>query len=417
MNPVRVDQGKSIKTVMERSVNPAAISGVRLASGASGSKYVGRADLTLIEIAEHSSVCCLFTSNKFCAAPVTVAKNHLSEASTRYMIINAGNANAGTGVDGEESALRICETVARLAGCAPAEVLPFSTGVIGEQLDDTPIGRIIPDLLSSLSAENWFAAASAIMTTDLVRKIRSTQVTCGDTVYTVTGIAKGSGMIKPNMATMLAYVATDASVDPNLLQTLAKDSAEKSFHRITIDGDTSTNDAFALIATGQAGSDLIATAQHDHYHGLTEAVTTVCRLLAQDIVRDGEGATKFVSVHVKGGRAEEECLQVAYTIAESSLVKTAFFAGDPNWGRILAAIGRAGVDTIAIDDLSISIGGHVILDGGRLVTDYNEADVAALMQLKEIELIIGIGSGDACTTVWTCDLSYDYVKINAEYRS
>lgn len=417
MNLVRVDPEKSTRTAMERSSNAAAVPGVRLASGASRSKYVGRDDLTLVEITENSSVCCLFTSNQFCAAPVTVAKNHLSVANTRYMIINAGNANAGTGAHGEETAIRVCEAVARLAKCSPQEVLPFSTGVIGEQLDDAPLRRIIPDLLSSLSAENWSAAASAILTTDMVSKICTTQVNCGDTVYTVTGIAKGSGMIKPNMATMLAYVATDAKVDRELLYTLAKDSAKKSFNRITVDGDTSTNDAFALIATGRSASDLIATEEHDHYYGLAEAVTAVCRQLAQDIVRDGEGATKFVAVHVKGGRTEGECLQVAYAIAESPLVKTAFFAGDPNWGRILAAVGRSGVQAITISDLSIAIGGHAILEQGKLVTGYIEADVASLMRLNELELTVGIGSGDASTTVWTCDLSYDYVKINAEYRS
>ena len=396
---------------------PLVVAGIRLASGASGVRYSDRDDLTIIEIAESSHIHCLFTRNKFCAAPVTIAQRHLATANTRFLIINAGNANAGTGVEGERTAVRTCEALANYAGCSPPEVLPFSTGVIGEQLETSSIEGLIPDLLSSLSPEAWPAAAAAIMTTDTVPKVRSQRVRCGDAMYTVTGIAKGSGMIKPDMATMLAYVATDAALTPALLQGLTIDAANQSFNRITVDGDTSTNDSFALIATGQAGSDLIESVDHDHYDELVNAVSSVCRCLAQDIVRDGEGATKFVTVHVRGGQAEADCLRIAYAVAESPLVKTALFAGDPNWGRILAAIGRAEVDELSIDHISIAIGGYGIVSEGEPVPGYDESKAATLMKQDEVEIDIEIGSRSAYTTVWTCDLSYEYVKINAEYRS
>ncbi len=402
---------------MENSIEPFAVAGVRLASGESAVRYSGRDDLTIIEIDRSSYIHCLFTRNKFCAAPVTVARRHLAAANTRYLVINAGNANAGTGLEGERTAASICAAVAKHAGCSPDEVLPFSTGVIGEQLETAAIERLIPELLSSLSPDAWRAAAAAIMTTDTVPKIRSQRVNCGDATYTVTGIAKGSGMIKPNMATMLAYVATDAALTPALLEKLTVETGDLSFNRITVDGDTSTNDAFALIATGRAGNGLIEAADHAHYRALTAAVTTVCRDLAQDIVRDGEGATKFVSVHVRGGQAEAGCLQVAYAVAESPLVKTALFAGDPNWGRILAAIGRADVEDLSIGDVSIAVGGYGIVTHGEPLSEYDETEAAALMKQSEINIDIEIGSGSAHTTVWTCDLSYDYVKINAEYRS
>lgn len=402
---------------MENSVDPFAVAGVRLASGACGIKYSGRDDLTIIEIAPSSRIHCLFTRNKFCAAPVTVAQRHLSAADTRFLIINAGNANAGTGVEGERTAVRTCEAIANNATCSPQEVLPFSTGVIGEQLETGAIERKIPDLLSSLSPEAWSAAAAAIMTTDTVPKVRSQRVRCAEAMYTVTGIAKGSGMIKPDMATMLAYVATDAALTPALLERLTVDAANQSFNRITVDGDTSTNDSFALIATGQTGSGLIDSADHSHYGELENAVSSVCRDLAQDIVRDGEGATKFVTVQVRGGHAEADCLRIAYAVAESPLVKTALFASDPNWGRILAAIGRAGVDALSIEHVSIAIGGYGIVHKGEPVPSYEESKAAALMKRSEFEIAIEIGSGSAHAAVWTCDLSYDYVKINAEYRN
>ena len=313
--------------------------------------------------------------------------------------------------------MELCEAVSHSAGCTPEAVLPFSTGVIGEQLDIGPIKNLVPELLSSLSADNWADPAMAIMTTDTVPKVRSIRVRCGEFLYTVTGIAKGSGMIRPDMATMLAYVATDAAVAPELLRTIARDSANQSFNRISVDGDTSTNDAFTLIATGQSEGELIDLRDHAHYPALAGAVACVCRSLAQDIVRDGEGATKFISVRVRGGKHETDCLQVAYTVAESPLVKTALFASDPNWGRILAAIGRAGIDDMRIDEVSIAISGYCIVAGGEPVRDYDESRAAALMKRDEIDISIEIGRGSAVVSVWTCDLSYDYVKINAEYRS
>jgi len=396
---------------------PFVVAGIRLAHGATGVKYRNRDDLCVIEIADSSNVHCLFTKNKFSAAPITVARRHLRAGATRYLIINAGNANAGTGTKGERSAFGMCEAVSQSAGCTPQAVLPFSTGVIGEQLNIGPIENLVPELLSSLSAGNWADAAVAIMTTDTVPKVRSIRVKCGEVLYTVTGIAKGSGMIRPDMATMLAYVATDAAVAPELLQKLACDSANQSFNRISVDGDTSTNDAFTLIATGQSEGELIDVGDHPHYSALAGAVACVCRSLAQDIVRDGEGATKFISVHVRGGKHEKDCLQVAYAVAESPLVKTAMFAGDPNWGRILAAIGRAGIDDMRIDEVSIAISGYCIVAGGSCVCDYEESKAAALMKRDEIDISIEIGRGSAAVSVWTCDFSYDYVKINAEYRS
>ena len=401
---------------MENSIE-FAVAGIRLASGASGSRYSGRDDLAIVEVAESSHIHCLFTRNKFCAAPVTVARRHLAAADTRFLIINAGNANAGTGLDGERTAVKLCAALAESAGCSDEQVLPFSTGVIGEKLEARPIERLIPELVASLSPGAWPAAAAAIMTTDTVHKVRSRRVQCGDTMYTVTGMAKGSGMIKPDMATMLAYVATDAAIAPAVLRKLTVDAADHSFNRITVDGDTSTNDAFTLIATGQAQGDFFESTDQVHYRDLADAVIGVCRCLAQDVVRDGEGATKFVTVHVQGGQVEAECLQTAYAVAESPLVKTALFASDPNWGRILAAIGRAGVDNLSIDDVSIAVGGYRIVNKGERVSGYDESKAAAVMRQSELEIEIVIGSGSAYTAVWTCDLSYEYVKINAEYRS
>jgi glutamate N-acetyltransferase / amino-acid N-acetyltransferase len=429
MNLVPAVQARNTSNAMESSIDaganpasdtaarPVAVSGVRLASGAAGIRYSDRDDVCLIEIADSANVHCLLTRNKFCAAPVVVARRHLRAGGTRYLIVNAGNANAGTGTEGERRATAMCAAVSRAAGCTPEEVLPFSTGVIGEQLDIGPIEDLVPELLTSLSAGGWKDAATAITTTDTVPKLRSVRVSCGETAYTVVGIAKGSGMIRPNLATMLAFVATDAAVAPEVLRTLAIDSANQSFNRITIDGDTSTNDAFTLIATGRTNGELIHGREHAHYPVLAGAVASVCQNLAQDIVRDGEGATKFISIHVRGGRHEDDCLEVAYTVAESPLVKTALFASDPNWGRILAAIGRAAIDDLRIEEVSIAISGYGIVAGGECIRDYDESRAAALMQRNEIDISIEIGRGPAAATVWTCDFSYDYVKINAEYRS
>jgi glutamate N-acetyltransferase / amino-acid N-acetyltransferase len=402
-------------------VNPSDIAlpivGVRLAVAASGLRYKGRDDLCLMELGPGSAVHCLFTTNRFCAAPVTVARRHLARTSARYLIINAGNANAGTGQPGERAALAVCAAVAHRADCEVEAVAPFSTGVIGQQLDATRLAGEVPGLLDRLQEDAWKAAAAAIMTTDTRVKLRSARVTSGDRQFVVTGMAKGSGMIKPNMATLLAFVATDAAVEPAALRQIAEAAAARSFNRITVDGDTSTNDAFALIASGTAGNAPIAEQTEEHYRNLSAAVQYVCEELAKDVIRDGEGATKFVTVGVRGGTTAEDCARVAYAVAESPLVKTALFASDANWGRILAAIGRAGAEHLAIDEVDIDIGPCSIVRGGQPVPDYDEAAVSAVMREAVIDIEIRIGNGQEATTVWTCDFSYEYVKINAEYRS
>ncbi len=396
---------------------PRAIAGIRLATGASGTRYKNRSDLTLIEIAPGATIECLFTRNKFCAAPVTIARRHWLDGQSRYLIINAGNANAGTGIQGEERCLEVCAAVAVAAGCATVDVLPFSTGVIGQQLNATALAVPAPALVAALKSEAWEHAAAAIMTTDTRAKLRSVDVHDGETRFAVTGIAKGSGMIKPDMATMLAYVATDASVSSAVWRGIARRASALSFNRITVDGDTSTNDALVLIATGAANAVCVDSESHPLYTRLAAAVEAVCLGLAHDIVRDGEGATKFIAVKVSGGHSEQDCLRVAYAVAESPLVKTALFASDPNWGRILAAVGRAGVERLAINEVDLAIGGLPIVLGGEPAPGYTEAEAAVIMKKPDIDIAITIGRGDCAATVWTCDFSYDYVKINAEYRS
>jgi len=403
---------------VEVSAEPLAIAGIRLGVAESGTRYRSRKDLCLIEIAPDSVTHCLFTTNKFCAAPVTVARRHLASGTrSRYLVVNAGNANAGTGEGGLAAALRVCAAVAAETGVALEAVLPFSTGVIGQPLPAEQLAALVPDLAADLRADGWADAAAAIMTTDTRVKLRSARVNCDGTTFSVTGMAKGSGMIKPDMATMLAYVATDAAVSPEALHALAAEVAAGSFNRITVDGDTSTNDALAVIATGAAGNPPVAAPGMPIYAALRAALETVCVGLAQDIVRDGEGATKFVTVRVAGGHSETDCGRVAYAVAESPLVKTALFASDPNWGRILAAIGRAGAERLAIDEVDIDIGSHAIVRGGQPMADFDEAPVAQTMKQGDIDIDIRIGAGPCSTTVWTCDFSYDYVKINAEYRS
>ncbi len=389
------------------------VAGIRLAATATNTRYKGRNDLTLIELAPGATAHCVFTRNIFCAAPVTVARQHVARAAPRYLIINAGNANAGTGTAGLEAAVAICAAVAANAGCLTEEVLPFSTGVIGQPMNAPALSAAVPALISALAVDGWETAAAAILTTDTRSKMRSVRVG----PYTVTGITKGSGMIKPDMATMLAYVATDAAVAPRALAQLAATVTEQSFNRITVDGDTSTNDALVLMATGGAGGPCIDSESHAQYGALCEAVAAVCRALAQDIIRDGEGATKFITVSVNGGSTERDCLKVAYAVAESPLVKTALFASDANWGRILAAVGRAGVESMRIEDIGIAVGGYPIVAAGEPVPGYEEARAAEIMRQGEIEIAIRIGHGPASVDVWTCDLSYDYVRINGEYRS
>ena len=396
---------------------PRAIAGIRLATGASGTRYKNRSDLALIEIAPGASVECLFTRNKFCAAPVTIARQHWADGRSLYLIINAGNANAGTGALGEERCLDVCAAIAAAAGCATCDVLPFSTGVIGQQLNAAALAAPAPALVAALKSDGWEAAAAAIMTTDTRAKLRSVEVRHAQTRFAVTGIAKGSGMIKPDMATMLTYVATDATVNAGVWRGIARRATELSFNRITVDGDTSTNDALVLIATGASNTPCIDSESHPLYAHLAAAVEAVCLGLAHDIVRDGEGATKFITVAVSGGHSEQDCLRVAYAVAESPLVKTALFASDPNWGRILAAVGRAGAEHLAINEVDLAIGGLSIVQGGEPAPDYTEAAAVVIMKKPDIDIAITIGRGDCTATVWTCDFSYDYVKINAEYRS
>ena len=396
---------------------PRPIAGIRLATGASGTRYKNRSDLTLVEIAPGATVECLFTRNKFCAAPVIVAREHWAKGLSRYLIINAGNANAGTGTLGEERCLDVCAAVAKAAGCAAVDVLPFSTGVIGQQLNAPALAAPAPALVAALEADGWEQAAAAIMTTDTRAKIRSVEVRDGAHRFVVTGIAKGSGMIKPDMATMLAYVATDAAVTPAVWRAIAHRATELSFNRITVDGDTSTNDALVLIATGAADTPCVDSATHPLYARLAAAVQAVCLGLAHDVVRDGEGATKFITVKVSGGHSERDCARVAYAVAESPLVKTALFASDPNWGRILAAVGRAGAEHLAINEVALSIGGLPIVISGEPAPGYTEDEAAVIMKKTDIEIDITIGRGQETATVWTCDFSYDYIKINAEYCS
>ncbi|MBI5450531.1 MAG: bifunctional glutamate N-acetyltransferase/amino-acid acetyltransferase ArgJ [Gammaproteobacteria bacterium] len=392
------------------------VAGIRLAVASAGirSGKIGRNDLVLIELAGGAACAAVFTRNAFCAAPVVVARRHL-EHSPLYLLINSGNANAGTGAAGLAAAEHSCAAVAKLAGCRAEQVLPFSTGVIGEPLPVERIASALPALNASLAADGWPQAARAIMTTDTVPKAVSRQLEIEGCLVTITGIAKGSGMIHPNMATMLSYVATDAAIDRVLLQQMLQRAVDQSFNCITVDGDTSTNDACVLMATGVSA---VRVSKGGHAAAeFQAALDAVMCELAQMVIRDGEGATKFMTIAVTGGRDEAECRRVADTVALSPLVKTAFFASDPNWGRILAAVGRAGVVDMDLQRVVIHLGDVCIVrDGGRAAS-YTEAQGAAVMKQQEITVSIDLGRGQARAQVWTCDFSYDYVKINAEYRS
>lgn len=395
-----------------------AVRGVELGIAMAGVRKANRRDLTVVTIAPGSTVAGVFTRNRFCAAPVQLCRTHLASSSApRAIVINTGNANAGTGEDGLARAFATCSALAGHLKIAPEQVLPFSTGVIMESL---PVDRIVagmPAAIADLRADHWAEAAEAIMTTDTVPKAASAQLLIGGRTVTITGISKGAGMIRPNMATMLGFVATDAVIAPALVQALVTDAADQSFNRITIDGDTSTNDSFLLIATGLAGHAEITQFESGDGRRLRDAVVAVARQLAQAIVRDGEGATKFISVQIDGGKTEAECRQAAYAIAHSPLVKTAFFASDPNLGRILAAVGYAGIDDLDQTKIDLFLDDvAVVQNGGRLAT-YREEDGARVMKQSEITVRIDLHRGAVSTTVWTCDLSYDYVKINADYRS
>ena len=394
------------------------VPGVKLGITMAGVRKANRRDLTVITLAEGSQVAGVFTSNRFCAAPVQLCRKHLAAGiGPRALVINTGNANAGTGEDGLMRAFSTCVSVAQQLNLSPEQVLPFSTGVIMEPLPTERIAAGLPAAIADLKEANWGVAAEAIMTTDTVPKAASRQVQIGGKTVTVTGISKGAGMIRPNMATMLSFLATDAVLAPHLMQALTSEAADRSFNRITIDGDTSTNDSFVVVATGAAGHAPITQLATGDGALLREAVIDVATRLAQAIVRDGEGATKFITVQVDGGKTEAECKQVAYAIAHSPLVKTAFFASDPNLGRILAAVGYAGIADLDQTRIELFLDDvHVVTDGGRKAS-YHEADGACVMKQSEITVRIDLRRGPAQATVWTCDLSYDYVKINADYRS
>lgn len=392
------------------------VAGVRLVAVAAGIRYQGRNDVVVMELAEGSQTAAVFTRNAFCAAPVVVAREHLAAGAPRYLLVNSGNANAGTGAAGLEDARRSCRALAELVTCEAHQVLPFSTGVIGQRLPVERLQAALPTALAGLSADGWADAANAIKTTDTVAKGISRRLEIDGCPLTITGVTKGAGMIRPDMATMLAYIATDARVEANTLQQCLQSAVEQSFNRITVDGDTSTNDACVLVATGACAMPAI-DAQHSGYPAFVEAVTAVCERLAELIIRDAEGATKFVTVSVAGGRDSRECLQVAYAVAHSPLVKTALFASDPNWGRILAAVGRAGLVDLNVGAVQIYLDDVCIVRGGGVADDYREADGQRVMDQEEILIDIRLGRGTAIERVWTSDLSHDYVRINAEYRS
>jgi glutamate N-acetyltransferase/amino-acid N-acetyltransferase len=398
---------------------PQSVPGVRLGSVAAGIKSAGGEDLVLIEMVEGTRCAAVFTRNAFCAAPVTVARENLQSCThqPRYLLINSGNANAGTGSAGMRAARACVDAVALAAGVDAARVLPFSTGVIGEPLPVDLIEAAVPHALSALSEHGWGSAARGILTTDTRAKTHSVTFTSEGRDYVVTGMAKGAGMIRPDMATMLAYIATDAAVEFPLLQEMLAECTDRSFNRITVDGDTSTNDACILLATGAAGSDPLSARDTPLYGALRDAVEAVCIALAQAIVRDGEGASKFVTVQVNGGRSESECLDVAFTIAHSPLVKTALFASDPNWGRVLAAIGRAGLPDLRVEGVSLYLNEVLIAEQGGRAAGYTEEQGVAAMAPGDIVIRVELGRGDAQAAVWTTDLSYDYVRVNAEYRT
>ncbi|VFM99367.1 MAG: glutamate N-acetyltransferase [Candidatus Kentron sp. G] len=445
--------------------SPRPVKGIRLGTAAAGvrqhtgspspgetqpAKTPVREDLVLMEIAQGSATSAVFTRNAFCAAPVHVARRHLGATGPRFLLINSGNANAGTGQQGIADTMACCAAVARQTGCPPEAVLPFSTGVIGELLPVAPIRRGIGKAYENLDADGWARAARAIMTTDTVPKYASRTVDTGDGSFTITGITKGSGMIRPDMATMLTFVATDAPVTPAALRHTLTSAVDGSFHRITVDGDTSTNDACVLMATGMApGMPPIDDIETDACQRFQQAVTEVCQALAKALIRDGEGATKFITIEVQGGRDRAECDRVAFTIAHSPLVKTAFFAADPNWGRILAAVGRAGLSDLDISEVRIFLVPHAantpldnrrpsidapteenrralpgaapgevcIVTSGMRSGEYTEDQGQRVMQAPDITVRVELGRGRANTVVWTCDLSHDYVRINAEYRT
>ncbi len=395
------------------------VRGITLGIAEAGIKKAQRKDLLVIKLAPGAKVAGVFTQNRMCAAPVIVAREHLASSATsiQALVVNTGNANAGTGAEGLAHTHRTCAELARLLDCTPEQILPFSTGVIMEPL---PVDRVLaglPACLGDLRADNWLKAANAIMTTDTIPKAVSRQIDLAGTRITITGIAKGAGMIHPNMATMLGYIAIDARIAQPLLQKMVAHAAQRSFNAITVDGDTSTNDSFVLIASGAAEMAEIDSAASDEYAILCEGVTAVASELARAIVRDGEGATKFITMQIEGGRDEDECRKVGFAIGHSPLVKTAFFASDPNLGRILAAIGYAGINDLDVSRLDLYLDDVLVARGGGRNPSYEEADGQRVMQQSEITVRVVLNRGDKAITMWTCDLSHDYVSINADYRS
>ena len=399
--------------------NPASltpIAGLRLGHAQAGIRKSGRKDVLVIELAEGSSVAGVFTKNRFCAAPVQICREHLqSSKPIRALVINTGNANAGTGEPGYQNALKTCDQLASLMGLAREQVLPFSTGVILEPLPVDKLVAALPSAIANLNGDNWFNAAESIMTTDTQPKATSRQVMISGKLITLTGISKGAGMIQPNMATMLGYVATDVKVSSDLLQELTTQAADVSFNSITIDGDTSTNDSYIVIATGSSGVEI--TRGGEGFDIFKKALVEISQDLAQMIVRDGEGATKFIEIEIGGGRDDTECKRVAKAIAHSPLVKTAFFASDPNLGRILAAIGYAGVEDLDVSGVQLWLDDVWVAKNGGRHPDYREEDGQRVMKKSEIKIRADLGRGNATQTIWTCDLSHEYVSINADYRS
>jgi len=393
------------------------VKGARLGITEAGVRKANRKDLLLMALEKGARVAGVFTRNRFCAAPVTLAKAHLQSGDIRALLVNTGCANAGTGDDGMQRALQTCEAAAKLLDCAPTQILPFSTGVIMEPLPVDRIAAGLPRCVAGLGEANWATAAQAIMTTDTVPKACSKRITIGGKDVTVTGIAKGSGMIRPNMATMLGFLATDANVEQSLLQQATSYAVDRTFNCVTVDGDTSTNDSFILAATGRSGIAEINRSDSPEFKQFLDAVTEVSLFLAQALVRDGEGATKFISVVVDGGQNETECRKVAYSIAHSPLVKTAFFASDPNLGRILAAIGYAGIDDLDVSKVDLYLDDVMVAQSGGRAPSYREEDGQRVMKQQEILVRVVLNRGASSSTVWTCDFSHDYVSINADYRS
>jgi glutamate N-acetyltransferase/amino-acid N-acetyltransferase len=391
------------------------VAGIRIGTACAGIKKANRKDLVLIELAECTQTAAVFTRNAFCAAPVVLSKKHLSESQPKYLLVNTGNANAGTGEKGYKDAIACCNFVSSITAVSTSEVLPFSTGVIGEYLPLDKFPAAIEVAYQDLSENNWKDAAFGIMTTDTIPKAFNRTLTIEDQTITISGIAKGSGMIRPDMATMLAYIATDAKIKQPLLQNCLVEAVNHSFNRITVDGDTSTNDCAVLMATGQSGIEL--TKGSDFLALFQQTLTEICEELAKEIIRDGEGATKLITVNVTNCQSEQEAKDVAYTVAHSPLVKTAFFASDPNWGRILAAVGRAGVVDFDLTKVNIALNDVSIVQHGEKAADYTEERGQAVMSKSDISINIDLARGDQNITIWTCDFSYDYVRINAEYRS